>query len=59
MFFFYYYQGGAPDLANFTGNRYTQGFYGCIHVLEPVDGRGQINLGSKTISALNVDTCPE
>lgn len=50
--------GGAPDLKNFTGERYAQGFVGCIHIVEPNDG-GPIKLGAKTISSLNVDSCPE
>ncbi|KAJ6634940.1 Basement membrane-specific heparan sulfate proteoglycan core protein, partial [Pseudolycoriella hygida] len=50
--------GGAPDLNNFTGNRYTQGFQGCIHVVEGYEDKG-IDLGRNIVSGLNVDQCPE
>lgn len=48
--------GGAPNLESFTGERYTQGFVGCIHIVEPLEG-GPIRLGEKTISSLNVEQC--
>lgn len=48
--------GGAPDLKEFTGKRYSQSFVGCIHIVEPLDG-GAIRLGDKTISSLNVEQC--
>jgi hypothetical protein len=48
--------GGAPDVKGFTGERYNQGFVGCIHIVEPLDG-GAIRLGDKTISSLNVEQC--
>lgn len=49
--------GGAPDLKSFTGDRYNQGFVGCIHIVEPLEG-GAIQLGARTISSMNVDACP-
>lgn len=48
--------GGAPDLKSFTGERYTQGFVGCIHIVEPLEG-GAIKLGERTISSLNLEQC--
>lgn len=48
--------GGAPDLKSFTGDRYSQGFIGCIHIVEPLEG-GAINLGARTISSLNIEQC--
>lgn len=56
--FFLFVIGGAPDLNNFTGNRYTQGFHGCIHVVEGREDRA-IDLGQNIVSGLNVDQCPE
>uniref|UniRef100_W4VRB4 Putative heparan sulfate proteoglycan 2 n=1 Tax=Corethrella appendiculata TaxID=1370023 RepID=W4VRB4_9DIPT len=50
--------GGAPNITNFTGDRYTQGFKGCIHIVESLD-TGAIKLGQHTISSLNVDQCPD
>lgn len=50
--------GGAPDLSNFTGNRYKQGFHGCIHIVENLTG-GAINLSVNAVSAANLDVCPE
>lgn len=52
------FSGGAPDLNNFTGNRYTQGFHGCIHVVEGHEDKA-IDLGQNVVSGLNVDQCPE
>lgn len=48
--------GGAPDIKRFTGERYDQGFIGCIHVVEPIEG-GAIRLGEMTISSANIDQC--
>lgn len=48
--------GGAPDLKSFTGDRYNQGFVGCIHIVEPLEGGG-IKLGDRIISSLNVEQC--
>lgn len=48
--------GGAPDMRRFTGDRHTQGFVGCIHVVEPIAG-GPIRLGEKTISSMNIEQC--
>lgn len=50
--------GGSPDLSNFTGNRYKQGFHGCIHIVENLSG-GAINLSVNAVSAANLDVCPE
>ncbi|XP_070509903.1 basement membrane-specific heparan sulfate proteoglycan core protein isoform X20 [Chironomus tepperi] len=50
--------GGAPDMRRFTGDRHTQGFIGCIHVVEPIAG-GPIRLGEKTISSMNIEQCSE
>ncbi|KAH8329979.1 hypothetical protein KR067_012076, partial [Drosophila pandora] len=49
--------GGIPDIAQFTGNRYTHNFNGCIVVVEG-DAAGQINLGPAAINGVNVNTCP-
>jgi len=49
--------GGAPDTKRFTGDRFSEGFIGCIHVVEPLEG-GAIQLGARTISSMNVDACP-
>jgi hypothetical protein len=48
--------GGAPDMNRFTGERYSHGFVGCIHIVEPIEG-GAIQLGLKTISSMNVEQC--
>jgi len=48
--------GGAPDMRRFTSDRHTQGFIGCIHVVEPITG-GPIHLGEKTISSMNIEQC--
>lgn len=50
--------GGVPDIANFTGNRFTQGFQGCIHIVEGSDGHS-INLQQNALSGQNVETCPQ
>ncbi|XP_055374705.1 basement membrane-specific heparan sulfate proteoglycan core protein isoform X7 [Condylostylus longicornis] len=49
--------GGAPNLGEFTGNRYPTGFVGCVRVVETDEG-GPVNLGQHAVSALNVDVCP-
>jgi hypothetical protein len=48
--------GGAPDIRRFTGDRYSSGFVGCIHIVEPIEG-GAIRLGDNTISSANVEQC--
>lgn len=48
--------GGAPNLNNFTGDRYTQGFNGCVHSIEPLES-GQIDIHKNTISSLNISKC--
>jgi hypothetical protein len=48
--------GGAPDMARFTGDRFKEGFVGCIHIVEPIEG-GAIRLGDNTISSANVEQC--
>lgn len=48
--------GGAPDLNNFTGSRYMNGFEGCIHVIESLND-GSIGLEKNAVSGVNVDTC--
>lgn len=50
--------GGAPNIATFTGQRYTQGFHGCVHTVEPLEGGG-INFTYNSISGINVDKCPK
>lgn len=50
--------GGAPDISNFTGNRFAHGFNGCIHIIESVE-LGPVNLGLSSISGLNVEPCSE
>lgn len=51
------YIGGAPNLAQTTGGRITQGFSGCIHVVEPLVG-GPVDLSRDSRSGLNVASCP-
>ncbi|XP_039962562.1 basement membrane-specific heparan sulfate proteoglycan core protein isoform X7 [Bactrocera tryoni] len=48
--------GGTPDVAKFTGGRYTKNFNGCVRVVEG-EARGIIQLGTAAISGQNVDTC--
>lgn len=50
--------GGAPDMVNFTGNRFSYGFQGCIHIIEGSDGHS-INLKQNAISGQNVETCSQ
>lgn len=50
--------GGAPDIVNFTGNRFHHGFQGCIHIVEGIAGHS-INLKQNAISGQNVETCPQ
>ncbi|XP_020802668.1 basement membrane-specific heparan sulfate proteoglycan core protein isoform X4 [Drosophila serrata] len=49
--------GGIPDIARFTGNRYTQNFNGCIVVVEG-ETVGQINLSPAAVNGANVNVCP-
>ncbi|XP_016982302.1 basement membrane-specific heparan sulfate proteoglycan core protein isoform X20 [Drosophila rhopaloa] len=49
--------GGAPDIAQFTGNRYKHNFNGCIVVIEG-EKVGQINLSSVAVNGVNVNVCP-
>ncbi|XP_051863586.1 basement membrane-specific heparan sulfate proteoglycan core protein isoform X17 [Drosophila albomicans] len=49
--------GGIPEISQFTGNRYSVNFSGCIVFVEG-DTAGQINLGKSSIRGINVDTCP-
>uniref|UniRef100_A0A336LPI6 CSON010513 protein n=1 Tax=Culicoides sonorensis TaxID=179676 RepID=A0A336LPI6_CULSO len=49
--------GGAPDIISFTGNRFTQNFNGCIHMMETTEGTS-INLTKAVITGVNVDSCP-
>ncbi|XP_070144253.1 basement membrane-specific heparan sulfate proteoglycan core protein isoform X4 [Drosophila kikkawai] len=49
--------GGIPDIARFTGNRYTQNFTGCIVVVEG-ETVGQINLSPAAVNGANVNVCP-
>lgn len=51
------YIGGAPNLAVTTGGRMTQGFSGCVHVVEPLVG-GPADLGRSVLSGVNVASCP-
>lgn len=50
--------GGAPEISAFTGNRYTQGFNGCINIVEGTDTRA-INIYHNAISGYNVIPCAE
>lgn len=50
--------GGAPNIATFTGQRYSQGFHGCVHNVESLEGGG-INLTYNAISGINVDKCSQ
>ena len=49
--------GGAPNIAQTTGGRATQGFSGCIHVVEGVVG-GAVDLAQMSLSGVNVASCP-
>nr|XP_036676267.1 basement membrane-specific heparan sulfate proteoglycan core protein isoform X28 [Drosophila suzukii] len=49
--------GGAPNVASFTGFRYTDNFNGCIVVVEG-ETVGQINLSSAAINGVNANVCP-
>jgi hypothetical protein len=49
--------GGAPDVRFLTGDRYSEGFHGCVHIIEPLES-GVIYLKDNAISAANVDQCP-
>ncbi|KAH8235981.1 hypothetical protein KR032_011790, partial [Drosophila birchii] len=49
--------GGIPDIARFTGNRYTHNFNGCIVVVEG-ETVGQINLSPAAVNGVNVNVCP-
>lgn len=51
------YIGGAPNIVHTTGGRMTQGFTGCVHVVEPSVG-GPIDLGTSAHGGLNVQSCP-
>lgn len=53
-----HFAGGTPDVAKFTGGRYTKNFNGCVRVVEG-EARGIIQLGTAAISGQNVDTCPQ
>lgn len=50
--------GGAPDQTNFTGDRYTHGFEGCVHVLLGLH-QDPVVLKNDAISGVNVDACPK
>lgn len=51
------FPGGAPNLAVTTGGRMTQGFQGCVHIVEPTIG-GPVDLGKSARSGVNVAACP-
>lgn len=51
-------KGGAPDINTFTGNRYAQGFNGCINIVEGTDTHA-INLYENAVSGYNVLPCAE
>jgi len=51
------FPGGAPNVASFTGFRYTDNFNGCIVVVEG-ETVGQINLSSAAINGVNANVCP-
>lgn len=50
------YIGGAPNISRMTGNRYSQGFIGCIHGFE-LQNSQRLDLGLKAINGLNVKPC--
>lgn len=50
--------GGAPEINKFTGNRYTQGFSGCINIVEGTDTRA-VNIYNNAVSGFNVTPCAE
>ncbi|XP_055304959.1 basement membrane-specific heparan sulfate proteoglycan core protein isoform X6 [Sitodiplosis mosellana] len=50
--------GGAPEINRFTGNRYTQGFNGCINIVEGTDTRA-VNIYKNAVSGYNVLPCAD
>ena len=50
--------GGAPNIRNLTGDRYTTGLVGCIYSIEHPES-GPIDIGATTIASHNLDICQE
>lgn len=50
--------GGAPDIVKFTGNRFAQGFTGCIVTVEGLES-GPVKVGRNAVSGYNVTPCQE
>lgn len=50
--------GGAPDIVKFTGNRFAQGFNGCIVTVEGLES-GPVKVGGNAVSGYNVTPCQE
>lgn len=50
--------GGAPEINKFTGERYRQGFDGCINIVEGTDTRA-VNIDKNAVSGYNVTPCAE
>ncbi|XP_057651724.1 basement membrane-specific heparan sulfate proteoglycan core protein-like isoform X29 [Diorhabda carinulata] len=50
------YIGGTPNISRMTGNKFSQGFNGCIHGFE-LQNTQRLDLGIKAINGLNVRPC--
>lgn len=48
--------GGAPNISQMTGGKFTTGFQGCIHGFELQQSK-TLDLGVKAINGLNVKSC--
>lgn len=48
--------GGAPEINKFTGNRYAQGFNGCINIVEGTNTHA-VNIYNDAINGYNVQRC--
>lgn len=50
------YLGGTPNVGLMTGNKFSQGFKGCIHAFE-LQNYKTLDLGLKALSGVNVKPC--
>ncbi|XP_031635070.1 basement membrane-specific heparan sulfate proteoglycan core protein isoform X6 [Contarinia nasturtii] len=50
--------GGAPEINKFTGERYRQGFNGCINIVEGTDTQA-VNIYQNAVSGYNVTPCAD
>ncbi|XP_044727463.1 basement membrane-specific heparan sulfate proteoglycan core protein-like isoform X3 [Chrysoperla carnea] len=53
------YLGGTPNIILMTGQKYTQGFNGCINAIELQNIEEQIDFGTKALSGVNVKPCSD